>query len=120
MGITIHYETCFTGTKNQLRTKLEELAIFAKELEMKETGPIYEVNYATDFNTRDQLTPMVKNEETGKFEIDGSYRWAKIQAAPHAPWLSNQDTPQEIAKKRRETKKIEENTPKMHGFVLSL
>ena len=120
MGITIHYETCFRGTKNQLREKLEALAAFAKELEMQETGPIYEMNFATDFNTRDQFTPMVKNEETGKFEIDGSYRWAKIQAQPHEPWLSNQDTPQERAKKLREIKKIEKNRSKMHGFVLSL
>lgn len=120
MGITIHYETCFRGTKNQLIAKLAELAQVAAKLEFQETGPVYEVNFASDFDTRDQFTPMVKNEETGKFEIDESYRWAKIQAQPHVPFIDNRDTFAARMKTRERIEKIQARINESHGFVLSL
>ena len=120
MGITIHYETCFKGTKNQLTKKLNELAVIAKTIGFKENGPVYELDYATDFNTRDQFTPMVKNAETGKFEIDGSYRWAKIQAEVRAPIAWMKESSKERLKREREAEKIRARAEKMHGFTLSL
>ena len=120
MGITIHYETAFTGTKAQLIEKLNELAKISKEIGFVENGPIYEVDYAVDFNTRDQHTPMIKNKETGKFEIDSSYRWAKLQAEPRKPMLSYNDTEKQRTKKAFQIKKIQEQAKKTHGFILSL
>jgi hypothetical protein len=120
MGITIHYETHFVGSKNQLKKKLNILSEKAKELGFDEFGEIYEVNYATDFNTRDQYTPMVKDEETGKFEIDGSYRWAKIQAQPRTPFVDCRASYEEQQKTRRKIEKIRKKAAESHGFILNL
>jgi hypothetical protein len=120
MGITIHYETMFKGGKTDLMNKLNELSDFARVLGFAEVGPIYEVSYKTDFNTPDRFTPMVENPETGTMEIDGSYRWAKIQAEPRPPllWINDDHRTQE--KKRKQAKRLAEKLPRMNGFILSL
>jgi hypothetical protein len=120
MGITVHYETRFVGTKNQLKKKLNVIAERAKELGFKEYGEVYEMNFANDFNTRDAYTPTYKDEETGKFEIDGAYRWAKIQATPRTGFVELNKPLAVQQKQRREIEKIRERTLESHGFVLNL
>jgi len=122
MGITIHYGTEFRGTENQLLEKLEEIADFARVIGFAKVVPRYFVSYATDFNTPDGNTPMVTNPETGKEEIDGSYRWAKIQAEPRVSFgfFSYDDTSAQRKKKQKEHDTLQANMHKYNGYVLSL
>jgi len=120
MGITIHYNTEFRGSYKQLIAKLNEIADFSRVIGFKCSGPIYQMDYANDFNTVDKYTPVVKNEETGKMEIDGSYRWAKIQAEPRSPFIDGGASCFEQAKQREAWRKNQEKMSKKNGFVLSL
>jgi len=120
MGITIHYNTEFRGGKKALMAKLNEISDFARILGFKKTGTIYEVDYATDFNTRDKYTPLVKNEETGKMEIDGSYQWAKIQAEPRTGYIDGNESFEVQMKQREAIDKILNQMHKKNGFILSL
>jgi len=120
MGITIHYDTEFRGSKKDLIAKLHDISNFAQTLGFKETGTIYPVSYKTDCNTPDVLTPMLEDKETGKMEIDGSYRWAKIQAEPRADFIQVNESPATQRKQRKAWDKLQENMHKKNGFVLSL
>ena len=121
MGITIHYETEFRGGKKDLRAKLNEIADFARVIGFKETSPIYEMDYATDFNTPDQHTPIITDpDKPGEVEIDGSYRWAKIQAEPRAPWITREDDFATRQRKQKIARKMQKNMHRYNGLVLNL
>lgn len=120
MGITIHFTTKFRGGKKELVKKMKEIADFSRILGFKESGPIYEMDYSTDFDTPDKLSPMVKDEETGKMEIDASYRWAKIQARPDAGWIDGSASVYKQMKQRAKIEKMNREVHKNNGFVLSL
>lgn len=115
MGITIHYDTEFRGSKKNLIEKLANIAQFAQKLGFTACGPVYEMDYATSYNEVDKHTPVDENGE-----IDCNYRWAKIQAEPRAPMIWYEDSPAEIKQKEKEKKKLEKDYSKMNGLVLSL
>jgi len=120
MGLTIHFETHFRGSKTELVAKLGDLADFARIIGFEEVGPIYPMDFASDFNTPDKFTPMVKDEKTGEMVIDGAYRWAKIQAIPRAPMIFSKDSYQTRQKKAKKNQWLESNMHRYNGFVLNL
>lgn len=115
MGITIHYETYYKGGETNLRDKLNKLADFARVIGFAEVMPFYTLDYAKDFNEIDEHTPV-----DGEGHIDGSYRWAKIQARPRFPIFSYKDTPKQRAAKERLHEKTAKNLKRYNGLVLPL
>lgn len=75
MGLTIHYNFKFKGTKEEARNKLLQVKTIAEKLPFKEVGDLWDLDYSKSFNDEEENKKCAKGKE-------GDYRWAKIQYEP--------------------------------------
>jgi len=112
MGLSIHYQLRFKGTPAQARKVLNRLGEIAEKIGFAEVQDgVSFVDYKTGFNDVDKHTPLNPDGE-----IDGGYRWAKIQGQPRAPYMEEWETEEMYAERLA---KWERDRPVKHhsGYV---